>query len=67
MIEPEVTRFNTYVNQKKPKSFVTDLKIKAEFAVKNTLGKLFGKKLNEQFANAYTVLCKKAENEVNIF
>ncbi len=67
MIGPEVTRFNTYINQKKPKSFITDMKITAEFAVKNSLGKIFGKKMNEQLANAYTVLCKKANDRVNIF
>lgn len=67
IIEPEVTRFNTYINQKKPKSLLTNLKISAEFAVKNTLGKIFGKRLNEQFASAYTVLCKKAEKHLEIF
>jgi len=67
LIEPEVTRFNTYINQKKPKSFVTDLKIAAEFTVKNSLGKIFGEKRKEQLANAYTVLCKKANDQVNIF
>jgi ubiquinone/menaquinone biosynthesis C-methylase UbiE len=67
MIEPEVTRFNTYINQKKPKSFITDLKINTEYAVKSTVGKIFGKKMNEQLANAYTVLCKKADKQVNIF
>ncbi len=67
MIEPEVTRFNTYINQKKPKSFVTSLKISTEFTVKNSIGKIFGKKMNEQLANAYTVLCKKADQHVNIF
>src|ERR1700744_1188962 len=36
MIEPEVTKFNTHVNQKKPESFIGDLKISAEFLVKNT-------------------------------
>jgi ubiquinone/menaquinone biosynthesis C-methylase UbiE len=67
MIEPEVTRFNTYVNQKKPRSFLTDIKITAEFAVKSNLGKVFGKKMNEQLANAYTVLCKKADQQLEIF
>lgn len=67
MIEPEVTRFNTYTNQKRPKSFITDLKITAEYTIKNSLGKIFGKKLNEGFANAYTVLCKKADEQLNIF
>jgi ubiquinone/menaquinone biosynthesis C-methylase UbiE len=67
MIEPEVTKFNTYINQKKPKSFITDLKINSEYAVKKGLVGLFGKKLSEQLANAYTVLCKKAEHQVDIF
>ncbi len=67
IIAPEVTRFNTYTNQKKPKSVVTDMRIGTEYAVKNTLGKIFGKKLNEQLANAYTVLCKKADQHLEIF
>lgn len=67
MIEPEVTRFNTYINQKKPKSFITGLKISAEFAVKNSLAKIFGKKVEEQFADAYTVLCNKAAHQLEIF
>ena len=67
IIPPEVTRFNFYVNQKKSKSFVTDLKITAEFTMKEGLGKLFGKKTNERLASAYTVLCKKADNKPEIF
>ena len=67
LIPPEVTKFNTYTNQKKSKSLVTDLKIAAEYAIKNSLGRFFGKKMNESLANAYTVLCKKADNHLNIF
>jgi ubiquinone/menaquinone biosynthesis C-methylase UbiE len=67
IIPPEVTKFNTYVNQKKTKSFMVDLKITAEYTVKNNLGKIFGKRLNEQLANAYTVLCKKADKHLEIF
>jgi ubiquinone/menaquinone biosynthesis C-methylase UbiE len=67
MIEPEVTRFNTYINQKKPKSVATELRITAEFAIKNSMGKIFGKKMNESLANAYTVLCKKADQHLEIF
>ena len=67
MIEPEVTKFNTYINQKKPKSFVTDLKINSEYAVKKGLVSLFGKKTSEKMANAYTVLCRKADHKVDIF
>ncbi|AMR30413.1 methyltransferase type 11 [Mucilaginibacter sp. PAMC 26640] len=67
MIEPEVTRFNTYINQKKAKSLLTNLKIAAEYTVKNTLGKLGGDKVNERMANAYTVLCKKTDRQADIF
>ncbi|MDB5154981.1 MAG: methyltransferase type 11 [Mucilaginibacter sp.] len=67
MIEPEVTKFNRYVNQKKSKSLITDLKINAEYAVKTALVNVFGKKMSEQLANAYTVLCKKADHQLEIF
>jgi ubiquinone/menaquinone biosynthesis C-methylase UbiE len=67
IIEPEVTKFNIYVNKKKTKSFLKDLKISAEYTVKKSLGKIFGKKMNEKLANAYTVLCKKADKHLEIF
>ena len=67
MIEPEVSKFNAYINQKKPESFIANLRINAEYAVKSNLGKIFGKKLNEQMANAYTVLCEKSGEQVGIF
>jgi ubiquinone/menaquinone biosynthesis C-methylase UbiE len=67
MIEPEVTKFNTYINQKKPKSLLKELKISAEFMVKSGLVKVFGKKMSEKLANAYTVLCKKAEEQPKLF
>lgn len=67
MIEPEVTRFNTYVNQKKPKSLITDLKISIEYSIKKGLIALSGKKKSEEMANAYTVLCKKADQQPEIF
>jgi len=67
MIEPEVTKFNAYVNQKKPKSLITDLKISTEYTIKKSLISLMGKKKAEEMANAYTVLCKKADEEVKIF
>ena len=67
MIEPEVTKFNTYVNQRKPKSLVTDLKIGSKYAVKKSLAGLFGKRMSEKLANAYTVLCKKADRQLEIF
>ncbi|HWZ03834.1 MAG TPA: class I SAM-dependent methyltransferase [Mucilaginibacter sp.] len=67
LIEPEVTRFNTYINQKKPKSLVKNIKISTEYALKDMLGIVFGNKMNEKLANAYTVLVKKADQQVNIF
>ena len=67
VISPEVTRFNIYVNQKKSRSIITEFKITAEYAVKDGMGKLFGKEVKERFASAYTVLCKKAENKLEIF
>ncbi len=67
MIEPEVTKFNTYINQKKSKSLITDLRISSEYAVKKGLVDLFGTKMREKFANAYTVLCKKADHQLEIF
>jgi len=66
LISPEVTKFNTYVNQKRPKSVVTNMKIGAEYVIKNSLGNIFGKKINEKLANAYTVLCKRSGGQVNI-
>ncbi|TSD64000.1 class I SAM-dependent methyltransferase [Inquilinus sp. KBS0705] len=67
MIEPEVTRFNTYVNQKKAKGLVTELKITAEYAVKRLVASLGGAKRKESLANAYTVLCKKTDKQADIF
>ena len=67
MIEPEVTKFNTYINQKKPKSFIKDLKITAEFVVKSVVGSFLGKSKQEELANAYTVLCSKTNKQADIF
>lgn len=59
MIEPEVTAFNTFVNQKKPKSIVTTLKINLEYQAKKFLSAVTGKKKQEELANAYTVLTRR--------
>ncbi|MBE9662283.1 class I SAM-dependent methyltransferase [Mucilaginibacter myungsuensis] len=67
MIEPEVTKFNTYINQKKAKSLVTDFKIGAEYAVKNFIVGVMGKKKREELANAYTVLCKRSDEQLGVF
>ncbi len=66
MIEPAVTLFNTFVNQKKPKNIVASVKINLEYQLKKLAGNLAGKKKKEAFANAYTVLTKKS-TELHIF
>jgi ubiquinone/menaquinone biosynthesis C-methylase UbiE len=66
IIGPEVTRFNTFINQKKPKTFINEFKIFAAFTVKNTLVEL-SDKFKEKLANAYTVLCTKTDKQADIF
>ena len=67
MIEPEVTLFNTYINQKKPKGLITSMKIAAEYFAKSMVTKLGGNKWHEKLANAYTVLCNKTDKQADIF
>ena len=67
MIEPEVTRFNTYINQKKNKNLLTDIKISAEYTLKKAMAGIMGVKKQEELANAYTVLCKKADQQPELF
>lgn len=67
MIQPEVTRFNTFINQKKQKSFIANFKITAEYQLKKLLNKLVGKKLQEKLASAYTVLCSATDENPKIF
>jgi ubiquinone/menaquinone biosynthesis C-methylase UbiE len=66
-IAPEVTRFYTYVTLKKPKNLLNNLKISLEHHIKKAAASLFGKKVEEKFANYYTVLCKKADHQPEIF
>lgn len=66
-IAPEVTKFYTFETLKKPKNFLSSFKIDLEHNVKKIAASIFGKKLEEQFANYYTVLCKKADNQPDIF
>jgi ubiquinone/menaquinone biosynthesis C-methylase UbiE len=66
-IAPEVTKFYTFETLKKPKNFLSSLKIDLEHNVKKVAASIFGKKLEEQFANYYTVLCKKADHQPEIF
>ncbi len=62
IIEPEVTKFNTFVNQKKSRNFFSSLKIDLEFWVKMLLIKLGGRQKHEQYASAYTVLLQKTKD-----
>lgn len=66
IIEPEVIRFNTFINQKKTDNFIARFKILAEYGVKNTLVEL-SDKFRERLANAYTVLCTKTDKQADIF
>ncbi len=66
-IAPEVTKFYTFETLKKPRNFLSSLKIDLEHNVKKVAASIFGKKLEEQFANYYTVLCKKADHQPEIF
>jgi len=67
LIKPEVSRFNAFVNEKKPKSLMNVLKIEIEYRIKIILGNFFGRKKQEQFANAYSVLTEKSESKLQIF
>jgi hypothetical protein len=66
MIEPEVTKFNTFINQKKAKSLFTTLRIDLEFLVKKFIISISGKKRHESFANAYTALLRN-QGDLDIF
>lgn len=67
MITPEVTLFNNYINRKIKKSTIRTFKVKLEYQLKMIIGRLFGKKKQEEQANAYTVLVRKSDQEVKIF
>lgn len=62
VIEPEVTKFNTFVNQGKERTFFSLLKINTEFLIKRILINIGGKQRHEKFASAYTVLLKKSHD-----
>jgi ubiquinone/menaquinone biosynthesis C-methylase UbiE len=66
MITPEVSKFGRFVNRKESKSFFKSLKIDLEFMIKKVAGNILGKKKQEIFTNAYTVLTEK-ENDLHIF
>ncbi len=62
-----MTFFNDFINRKIKKTFVKQLKVKLEYHTKTILGKLLGRKKEEQLANAYTVLVQKSEKDIKIF
>ena len=64
---PEVNYFNEFVNKKSTQIIPKKLKILLEYYTKNILGNILGKKKQEQFANAYTVLTKKSDQNLHIF
>ena len=61
LIEPEVTKFNTFINRKKTRTFINSLRIDVEFWLKNILIKMGGKRRQEKFASAYTVLLRRTK------
>ena len=67
LTDPEITRFSEFTIKKAPKTFSNNLKINLVYRVKKSLGNLLGKKKQEQFANAYTVLTKKSNQDIHIF
>lgn len=66
LIHPEVTRFNTFINQRKPNRLISRLKINLEYGLKKLWSNLGGRKQQEKLTNAYTVLTTK-ENDLQIF
>lgn len=66
MIQPEVTMFNTFINQHKSKSLLRSGRIKLEYFLKNLFCTISGQKSRERFANAYTVFTRK-NNDLQIF
>ena len=67
LTNPEILRFSEFVIRKKPKTIDKKLKITMIHLVKKTLGNLMGIKKKEQYANAYTVLVKKSDQNLQIF
>jgi len=67
MTAPETVKFNEFINRKAPKTFTKNLKIELEYRIKKALGDFLGRKKQEQFANAYTVLTQKSNSNLHIF
>lgn len=67
MTSPEVNFFNEFVNKKRQKSLLLTSRIRLEYLLKKSLGTIFGKKKLEQFANAYTLLSRTSDRDLQIF
>lgn len=67
LIDPEVIRFSEFTIRKVPKTITKRLKINLIYRIKKTLGNIFGTKKKEQYANAYTVLLEKSNQDLQIF
>lgn len=67
MTKPEVNYFNEFINKKAKKSVGKQLKIQLEYGIKRFLGNVLGQNKKEQFANAYTILTKKSDQNLQIF
>lgn len=63
----ETTRFCEFTVLKKKRTISLLLKIELEFRIKKMLGALLGKKKQEQYGNAYTVLTRKSDQKLQIF
>lgn len=60
-------KFNEFENKKNKKTLTRVLKIELEYRLKKLFGSILGKKKQEQFGNAYTVLTKNSSQTLQIF
>jgi ubiquinone/menaquinone biosynthesis C-methylase UbiE len=63
----ETIKFNEFINRKQKKTISRIAKIELEYRLKHFFGTFLGKKKQEQFANAYTVLTKRSSQNLQIF
>jgi ubiquinone/menaquinone biosynthesis C-methylase UbiE len=63
----DTVKFCEFSVLKKPRTITRTLKIELEYHIKKFLGSLLGKNKIEQFGNAYTVLTKRSEKDLQIF
>lgn len=67
LTDSEITRFSEFTIKKAPKTFSGNLKINLVYPIKKLMGSLLEKKKQEQFANTYTALTKKSNQDIHIF